>query len=488
MFAQQELFANDKKGPPTYFIPGSFLIKLRDVPGLAPDTFFASHHIESKHAKKTPRVYSASIPTDITGQNDIEKLFKTIVRFNGTDPTDQNITFVSPDQSTEFAEPRQCSFHDELSLPDPQDYGYASYQWALKNTAGGSLGCNVKGAWGRDFAKPAPLAGKIRLGRPEVVLAVIDTGCDLNHQDFSDSIYLADNTANTTWNPFTTSFHPSSTGADDYDGASHGTNVCAAIVAHTSYSPNSTSPDPKLGIAGIAPSCRLMPIKVDLWAGTADDRADAIDFVKKRAIDVDGRPERIIMNCSWKFDGSSPNLIMDAITQAAANNVLVVCACWDAASGVDVLTWGQAGAYCPASHPNVIPVVAMLKAGGKRTDSNFKAAVAVYGPGENIRTYNNNSNIHYYKHKTSMAAAFVSGIAALAWSYNFERSIETGGLPGSFGLRANTGSTPTLKGILTTVNGGGASGGLRTDGTSSSHGKGRIDALMALNAVPNAAP
>lgn len=494
MFAQKEIFftkgniSPGKKSPPCYFIPGSFTVRLKDNPGLVPQTFFTDHSIEQFKAKKTPRVFLAGIPSDITGQNDRERLFKTIPRFNGTNPQEQ--TPQLPDPNNENAEPQFASFHDMLSpLADPTDSSYASYQWALKSTF---AGCNVKGAWGRDRDKPTANAGPIRLGHPNVIVAVVDTGCDLNHQDFSDSILPADpaGSPSPTWNPSTTTYHPTSSGADDYDSGSHGTNVSAVIAAHTSYQPNSTG-TASLGIAGIAPRCFVMPVKVDLYAGTADDRADAITFVSDRAAFAN-TTRRYIMNLSWKFDSDS-SLIRAAIAQAITNNVLVVCAAADAASsttpGVEVGDWvGGSDVIWPASYSDLIPIVAMNSNGTKRTDSNFRNNVSVFAPGNNIRTYNNNSNTTYYKAKTSMAAAVMSGIAALAWSYNCERNFETTGTP-NFSINANAGSVPTLRGILTTVNGGGSVGALRNDiGNLPAQGRGRVDALLALNAIPNAQP
>ncbi len=167
--------------------------------------------------------------------------------------------------------------------------------------------------------------------------------------------------------------------------------------------------------------------------------------------------------------------------------------------GIEVGNWTgpSTGNVWPASYPGVIPVIATKKSVGtttplrlRRADSNFRAGVAIFAPGQDIRTYNNNNNATYYKHKTSLAAAVVSGIAALAWSY--DRKVN-----GGFNLMANSGSTPNLRGILTTVNGsGGALGALRTDGLTTSatpstspddsKGIGRIDARYALDAVPGA--
>ena len=111
-----------------------------------------------------------------------------------------------------------------------------------------------------------PEAWKTTTGDPSVVVAVIDSGVDLTHPDL-DGVTVVD-PRNVVWN-----------NTDVADDVGHGTHVTGTILAET---------DNGVGIAGIAPGSRLMPIKVADPDGfiSLSDVLDAVDWAREHGADV----------------------------------------------------------------------------------------------------------------------------------------------------------------------------------------------------------
>ncbi|MCX7878375.1 MAG: S8 family serine peptidase [Ignavibacteria bacterium] len=138
---------------------------------------------------------------------------------------------------------------------DPNDPFYPS-QWALKNTgqlvptgglnvAGDDL--NVNGIPGADMG--VHQAWDHVTGSSSVVIAIIDTGIDSTHPDLRPNISMAGYDAY--WNRY----------GVPRDTNGHGT-ACAGIAAAVFN--NST------GVAGVAPGCKIMAIKIFNASGTSD--------------------------------------------------------------------------------------------------------------------------------------------------------------------------------------------------------------------------
>ena len=106
---------------------------------------------------------------------------------------------------------------------------------------------------GNDFNKQWALskiqavdAWQVTSGSPDILIAVLDTGIDLQHEDLADKVVASVN------------FTDSPTVSDVYG---HGTHVAGIIAA---------SADNDFGIAGLAPDCRLMNVKVANDRGLTD--------------------------------------------------------------------------------------------------------------------------------------------------------------------------------------------------------------------------
>jgi subtilisin family serine protease len=313
--------------------------------------------------QRTPGYYTLAVPEG-------KGLFQSIREFSDLD-------------EVLFAEPSEVGFDDELVyIPNDTDFPKL---WGLHNT-----GQTVDGVIGSaDADIDAVQAWDITRGDPDVIAAVIDTGADLDHPDLQAN------------------FLPR--GSEDWDFAdlgdpvpadshSHGTHVAGTIAGVDNLS----------GVIGVAPKCRIMPLRVNLTSGMNANRADAINYVATQAL---AHPERrYVINCSWRMSGDHAG-VHNAIINAVNNNVVVVFAAGNAHSNIDVQP------QYPAVYPEVIAVAATDQKDVRAWFSNYGGKVDVSAPGENIYS-TVPDNAYGFKDGTSMASPHVAGLAALIWSRN----------------------------------------------------------------------
>lgn len=228
---------------------------------------------------------------------------------------------------------------------------------------------------GRQWAIPkimAPQAWQVTSGQPSIVIAVLDTGIDREQKDLAGSVIGEVN------------FTDSPTANDVYG---HGTHIAGIISAWAANG---------VGVAGLAPDCRLMNVKV------ADDQGRFDSAIAAKGVNWAVDNGASVINMSLVSIEPSP-VLEEAIDYAWNRGVLVV-----AAAGNLV---GDKIVY-PAYYSNCVAVAA--------TDSNDYVAswsshgqwVDVAAPGVDI--YSTLPGSKYgYKSGTSMAAAHVSGVAGL---------------------------------------------------------------------------
>jgi len=274
--------------------------------------------------------------------------------------------------------------------------------WGLNNT-GGIFG----GA--ADVDVDAPEAWNITTGSSGLVVAVIDTGIAMDHPDLTDAIWrnpgeVADNGVDDDGNGYVddvTGWNFIADSNDPTDDQFHGTH-CAGIIAAQLNNGR--------GIAGVAPGVKLLPLKIldSQGAGDGADLIKAIDYLiklRKRGLNVR------IMSASLGGGDDSP-AISAIIRRAGDAGILLVAAAGNSASDND------AAPVYPASYDlsNVISVAALDSRGKLASFSNYGArSVHVAAPGVNIWS---SIVFGFYLpfNGTSMAAPFVSGVAALVAS------------------------------------------------------------------------
>jgi subtilisin family serine protease len=235
--------------------------------------------------QRTPGYYTVSLPAG-------KDIFAAIEEFNTRD-------------DVLFAEPSNVGYNDALYIPDDPDF---NKQWYLHNTGqtGGTADADVD----------APAAWNVERGDPGIVIAVLDTGVDLDHPDLQAN--LLPQPPGEDWDFADPDLVPDP-GPEWWED--HGTH-CAGIAAAV---------DNSVGMIGLAPGCSILPIRIDLHGGAYQNRADAINFVTSIA----SRYQHVVMSCSWRTNGSIA-AIQNAIITANSNNILVCFAAGNANADTDV--------------------------------------------------------------------------------------------------------------------------------------------------------
>lgn len=284
-----------------------------------------------------------------------------------------------------------------------------------------------------------------------VVVAVIDTGLDYNHEDIAANVWVntaedintngkfdnwpsteqrggvygdldgIDNDANGKvddvigWDFCTYGGNvPDNNPMDDMG---HGTHVSGTIAAVGNNG---------LGVIGVAPHAKIMPVRGlnSQGYGYNDDLAGCLTYAADNGADV--------VNCSWI--GYHSNTLSSAVSYATSLGCVVV-----AAAGNDSFSLSVTYRRYPAAYENVVAVAATDCLDRKASFSNFGVTCDVaapgvdilslraantdmyigspgYSPGQNfVPAYHPNA-VYYRANGTSMSCPHISGEAALILS------------------------------------------------------------------------
>ncbi|NES05893.1 MAG: S8 family serine peptidase [Okeania sp. SIO2F4] len=354
----------DGDGLNRYFLPNEYTVQFNEgVSARDAEKIIEEVGSTVVYKQRTEGYYTVSVPEGVA-------LFTAIRQ-------------MSAYSAVAFAEPSEFGLNDGLYEPnDP----YFNTLWGLRNT--GQTVNGKTGTAGADI-KIVP-AWDITRGKSSVIIAVIDTGADLDHPDLKFNILprgVED------WD-----FAANDKVPEDEGSSTHGTHVAGTVAAV----------DNNIGVIGVAPGCQIMPLRVNLTSGMNANRADAINYVANQAATYPDR--RYVINCSWKMSGNHAG-VRNSIVNAVNKNVVVVFA-----AGNDKRNTDFTPEY-PGVYPQVIAVAATDQRDKKASFSNYGNNVDVSAPGVNIRSSIGGGN-YGYKNGTSMAAPHVAGLAALIWSVN----------------------------------------------------------------------
>jgi len=252
--------------------------------------------------------------------------------------------------------------------------------------------------YGLDNAQ-APLAWDRTTGSSAITVAVLDTGCNYNHEDLAGRVDLANayDFVNGDADPM-----------DDH-GSVHGTGVCGVIGAATNNGK---------GIAGMDWQCQILPIKVldHNGDGTMADILDGIAWARAKNANV--------INMSFGQYSSAASL-QTACQDAYGDGIVLV-----AAAGNGNVDWPT----YPAYYSTVLAVGAVnssdqrsLWSGidpitGKTQASNYGTAVdpwvEVCAAGTGVWSTYKNVNEYHQNNGTSFASPYVAGLASLVRAAN----------------------------------------------------------------------
>jgi thermitase len=266
------------------------------------------------------------------------------------------VDYFQNNENVVYAEPNYILLQNQ-----PNDALYRQHQWNLPM---------IKAEAGWDLTR----------GDENVVIAVIDTGIELDHPDLSGRI--------------TNGYNVLNDNDDPSDNNGHGTHVAGIIASRTNNGE---------GVAGITWYNRIMPVKVmgTEGYGTSYDVAQGIRWATDHGADV------INMSLGNYQDSS---VLQEAIQYAYGQDVVLI-----GASGND----NSDQPSFPAAYPEVMAISAVDDNGNRAQFSNFGDYVDVAAPGVNIAsTYLNKQ--YGVLSGTSMAAPHVTALAALIRSLNPE--------------------------------------------------------------------
>lgn len=251
-----------------------------------------------------------------------------------------------------------------------------------------------------------PYAKAWSRGMKQIKMAVLDTGIDIRHPEFSHQVIEHKDFVDLKGLD-TSNFIGNVTGLDssDEDKVGHGTHV-AGIMAAKGVNMNE----------GIAPQCSLLSCRVlapmrsgnhVVGAGIVDNINNGIKWAVDHGADV------INMSLGIKHAGGGlPH--EDVIKYALNKNVTVV-----AASGND----GTQEMYYPAALEGVIAVGAVDLTGMVTGFTSYGAPISLVAPGYHI--YSSFPNGKYaYLSGTSQASPFVAGAIGLMKSFALEKGVK----------------------------------------------------------------
>jgi subtilisin len=257
--------------------------------------------------------------------------------------------------------------------------------------------------WGADLVK-APEAWAQGYTGEDVVVAVLDTGVDYNHNDLNDNIWkntkeIAGNGKDDDGNGYVDDYYGwnfSNNSNDILDRNGHGTHVAGTIAGEKN----------NFGVTGIAYDAKIMPVKVlnDSGSGSSSSIADGIYYAVDNGADV--------INLSLGSDFPNWNL-RRAIEYASNQGVVVVMA-----AGND----GDPAPDYPARFAeNWGIAVGAVDRNNNMADFSNRAGTNqlsyVTAPG--VQVYSTVPDNKYASYSgTSMAAPHVAGVAALMLSAN----------------------------------------------------------------------
>lgn len=223
-------------------------------------------------------------------------------------------------------------------------------------------------------------AWDLNTGSSDVIVAVCDSGVDLDHSDLVASLVPGYNSA---------SRRAQANGGDVNDINGHGTFVSGCAAARGN---NGT------GVVGVGWNFSLMPIRV---TNSTDGSASSFD---------------ILEGARWAADNgaSVANASFTGGTSAANNSTGSYLK-----SQGSLLFWasGNAGSFISPNRPDIVIVGSTTSSDNRSGFSNFGPAVDVTAPGSSVRSTRNGGTFGNGS-GTSYASPIAAGVGAMIYSVN----------------------------------------------------------------------
>ena len=219
-----------------------------------------------------------------------------------------------------------------------------------------------------------------------VKVAVLDTGCDLDHPDLKGNLLPG--------------FNFVKPGKDPHDDNNHGTHVSGIIAAENN----------DVGMVGVAPHSKIIPVKVLDRNGNGN----LVDVAKGIRWSVDtAKADLICMSLG------SPNPVQEvrkAIQYAHSKGVVCFVAAGNSGLTKNV--------FYPAEYPETIAIGSIDENMNRSSFSNTGENLDFMAPGNRIFS-TVPDNWYAVLSGTSMAAPFATGVAALLLSHYRKKGMDS---------------------------------------------------------------
>ncbi|MBV1882451.1 MAG: S8 family peptidase [Pseudomonadales bacterium] len=389
---------------------------------------------------------SGSYP-NLTDNKFIQEVASTNARSYQKFKTLLAIKKLSQQDDVEYAEPNYIV----QAMATPNDTHYA-VQWHYQNM-------KLEQAW--DITTGTPAQGD------DVIVAVIDTGVFLAHEDLQGQLisgYDFISTPSMSNDGDGIDANPDDPGDSTENGKSswHGTHVAGTVASRT---------DNNLGLAGVSWGAKIMPLRVlGVEGGTSNDIIQSVRYAAGLSNDSGTIPAKRadIINLSLG-GGSFLQSAQEAYTAARNEGVIIIAAAGN--ENTSQLSY-------PASYEGVVSVSATDYNNERAPYSNFGTAIDVAAPGGDTSADLNQDRYSdgvwsclvddssgtrqsaYVAYQgTSMAAPHMAGIVALM------KAVHTDLSPNDFDLLLSSGTITTDLGLV---------------GRDDTYGHGFIDAFKAV--------
>lgn len=348
-------------------IPGRYIVKMR--PGQALRLRQGSG-VKAEPAIQKLNVYGLEVPAG-RSLNDIKRELGPGVQYIEPDVTitlADKVETLTSGFNAKTEEPK-VGFNDPM----------VSEQWAIGKT------------------QQAEAAAATRGGSKEVVIAIVDTGVDLKHPDLKGKLVKGYNATGVG------GLFGLGSAADDNGHGTHCAGIAAAITNNN------------VGIAGMAPNCKIMPVRVLAGAGSGSllSVAKGITWAADHGADV--------ISLSLGGPGTMATLGV-AVKHAISKNSVVIAAMGNSGHNGNPISY-------PAAYPGVISVGATDADDKIAMFSSYNKYCSVSAPGVKIwattptydvwLTKNSGGRItkeYSFMSGTSMATPLVAGLAGLVRS------------------------------------------------------------------------
>jgi thermitase len=346
--------------------PGPFRKRFRHLNGHVKDEIIVKFKKNTSFLQQSNRISRTGLrKSDVTRD-------AVVIKLREGENVEEAIKEYKDDPSVEYAQPNYI-YHAYETIPN--DTGFSSL-WGLKNTGQTII---ASGTAPEIYTKNNPGTAKMDMDAvlawdqitdcSSVIVAVLDSGINYNHEDLAANMWDGSSCNDAGGVPIAGGclhgYNYISDDNDPMDLNGHGTHVAGTIGARGN---NNT------GTTGVCWQVHLMAVRVldELGSGTTDGVISGINFAVQNGAQV--------LNMS--FGGPSyDQALYDAINNAKNNGVVIA-----AAAGNDGLNNDSTPEYpCNFNLDNIICVAALDQSYQKADFSNYgRATVDVGAPGVNI--------------------------------------------------------------------------------------------------------